>query len=89
MLKNLEASIDLCPIHLLGEDASWREDASTSWSSRSSLRGRRRTYLSILELAVQWTSEAGARWPIRIGNFLPLSMRIRRADEQVIKNCCF
>jgi hypothetical protein len=30
---------------------SKRDDASTSWPSSSGLRGRRRTYLTILELA--------------------------------------
>jgi hypothetical protein len=38
------------PVHLLGEDVSSREDASTSWPSSSGLRGRRRSYLTILEL---------------------------------------
>jgi hypothetical protein len=38
------------PVHLLGEDVSSREDASTSWPSNSGLRGRN-TYLTILELA--------------------------------------
>jgi hypothetical protein len=35
------------------EDVSSREDASTSWPSSSGLRGRRRTYLTILELTDQ------------------------------------
>jgi hypothetical protein len=35
------------PVHLLSEDVSSREDASTSWPSSSGLRGRRRTYLTI------------------------------------------
>jgi hypothetical protein len=39
------------PVHLLYEDVSSREDASTSWPSRSGLRGHRRTFLTILELA--------------------------------------
>jgi hypothetical protein len=33
-------------VHLLDEDVSSREDASTSWPSSSDLRGGRRTYLS-------------------------------------------
>jgi hypothetical protein len=39
------------PAHLLDEGVSSREDASTSWPSSSGLRGRRRTYLTILESA--------------------------------------
>jgi hypothetical protein len=38
-------------VHLLGEDVSSQEDASTSWPSSSGLRGRRRTSLTILDLA--------------------------------------
>jgi hypothetical protein len=39
------------PVHLLSEDMSSREDASTSWPSSSVLRGRRKTYLTILKWA--------------------------------------
>jgi hypothetical protein len=39
------------PVHLLGEDVSSREDALKSWPSSPGLRGHRRTYLLILELA--------------------------------------
>jgi hypothetical protein len=42
---------DLCVVHLLSEGVPSREDASTSWSSSSGLRGHRRTYRPILELA--------------------------------------
>jgi hypothetical protein len=40
-----------CSSNLIEEDVSSREDASTSWPSSSGLRGRRRTYFTILELA--------------------------------------
>jgi hypothetical protein len=40
-----------CLVHLLSDDVSSWEDASTSWSSSSGLRSRRRTYFTILELA--------------------------------------
>jgi hypothetical protein len=39
------------PVHPLDEEVSSREDASTSWPSNFSLRGRGRTYITILELA--------------------------------------
>jgi hypothetical protein len=39
------------PVHLLSEDVSSREDASTSWPSSSGLRCHKRTYLTILESA--------------------------------------
>jgi hypothetical protein len=35
------------PVHLLSEDVSSREDASTSWPSSSGLRGRRKTLLPL------------------------------------------
>jgi hypothetical protein len=38
-------------VNLLDEGVSSREDASTSWPSSSGLQGRRKTYLTILELA--------------------------------------
>jgi hypothetical protein len=37
------------PVHLLSEDVSSLEDASTSWPSTSGLKGHSRTYLTILE----------------------------------------
>jgi hypothetical protein len=68
------------PVHLLSEDVSLQEDSPTSWPSSSGIRGRRRTYLTILELAdhalfsngkvnPSATSKAGTRWTIRGGVF--------------------
>jgi hypothetical protein len=48
--------IHLWPVHLLDEGVSSREDASTSWPFCSGLRGRRRTYLTILKRA--WSADS-------------------------------
>jgi hypothetical protein len=52
----------LWPVHLLGDDVSWREDVSTSWPSSSGLRGGRTTYHTILKRA--WSANFKVR-PLR------------------------
>jgi hypothetical protein len=58
-VQSSDSGTILCQCHetfllasiLLGEDLSLREYASTSWPSSTGLRGRRRTYHTILKFA--------------------------------------